>query len=152
LLGRVEVNGRPETFERQMGPEHHHLKVEVALRDGKNTVRIRVQRDFGLAYDFRLPQLGSRSEDLRILSDTMPDMAAPRELQVQGRAGTTYQLTVWNPELIDSVQGAELVKDAAGIAKLRIQFPYAAEREYTQQHVAIHLHSPKLPKGAKLKE
>ena len=149
---RVEVNGKTQRFDQQISAEDHHLKLQIALKEGQNTIRARLRNDFGLAYDFRLPELGSRSEDLRILSETMADIFSPMEMEAEGRVGATYDLAVWNAGLIDSVQGAELVKDAAGEAKLRIHFASDIEKEYAQQRVTIYFHLPKLPKGKRVKE
>jgi len=146
LVGRVEVNGRVQSFDQQMSAEHHHLKIKVALKEGKNIVRIPVTNDFGVSYKFRLPELGSASSDLRILSEEMGDVAAPMELITAGRAGATYDLAVWNPGLIDSVRGAELVKDASGGAKLRIHFAAKEGEDYPHQRVVIFLHPPRVPR------
>jgi len=115
------------------------------LQEGKNTIRIRVANDFGVSYAFRLPGLGSGSSDLRILSEEMGDATTPMVLETAGRAGATYELAVWNPGMIDSVRGAELVKDAGG-AKLRIHFEAKAGEEYVHQRVVIFLHPPKVPR------
>ncbi len=144
LVGRVDVNGRPLSYDQQISAEHHHLKIKFALKEGKNTVRIQVANDFGVSYSFRLPELGSESSALRILSEEMGDVAAPMELITAGRAGATYDLAVWNPNMIDSVRGAELIKDAAGGAKLRIHFEAKAGEEYAHQRVVIFLHPPKI--------
>src|SRR5271163_215621 len=135
LVGRVDVNGRPTTYDQQILAEHHHLRIKVALKDGKNVVRIPVANDFGVAYTFRLPELGSESSDLRILSEEMGDVASPMDLELSGRAGTTYEMAVWNPGLIESVEGAELVKDASGGAKLRIYFAGTAGEGYVHQRI-----------------
>jgi glycogen debranching enzyme len=141
---RVDVNGRPQSFDQQISSEHHHLKINFALKEGKNIVRIRMPNDFGLSYVFRLPELGSESSDLRVLSEEMGDATTPMELITAGRAGATYDLAVWNPALIDSVRGAELVKDASGGAKLRIHFEAKAGENYPHQRVVIFLHPPKV--------
>jgi len=146
LVGRVEVNGRVQSFDQQMSAEHHHLKIKVTLKEGKNIVRIPVTNDFGVSYTFRLPELGSASSDLRILSEEMGDVAAPMELITAGRAGATYDLAVWNPGLIDSVRGAELVKDSSGGAKLRIHFTAKEREDYPHQRVVIFLHPPRVPR------
>jgi glycogen debranching enzyme len=146
LVGRVEVNGRVQSFDQQMSAEHHHLKIKFALKAGKNVVRISVTNDFGVSYAFRLPELGSESSDMRILSEEMGDVAAPMELITAGRAGATYDLAVWNPGLIDSVRGAELVKDASGGAKLRIHFAAKEGEDYPHQRVVIFLHPPRVPR------
>jgi GH15 family glucan-1,4-alpha-glucosidase len=146
LVGRVDVNSRAQSFDQQISAEHHHLKIKLALQEGKNVVRVRVVNDFGVSYAFRLPELGSGSSDLRILSEEMGDAATPMELVTAGRAGATYELAVWNPGLIDSVRGAELVKDASGGARLRIHFAVKEGEEYPHQRVVIFLHPPKVPR------
>ncbi len=147
LVGRLEVNGRPLSYDQQISTEHHHLRIRFALKEGLNVVRIRVANDFGVSYAFRLPELGSPSSDLRILSEEMGDLTSPMDLELSGRAGMMYELAVWNPGLIETVEGAELVKDAAGGAKLRVYFAEKDGGEYTHQRIMIHLHAPKIPLG-----
>lgn len=144
LAVRVEVDGRPHSFDQQISSEHHHLRMKLALREGRTTVHIREPNDFGVSYAFRLPELGSTSSDLRILSEEMGSATSPMELVMAGRAGATYELGVWNPGLIESVQGAELVKDGTGVAKLRIRFNEKPGEEYLQQRVVIYFHPPKI--------
>jgi glycogen debranching enzyme len=145
LVGRVSVNGRPSTYDQRMLAEHHHLRIKVALKDGKNVVHIPVASDFGVSYAFRLPGLGSASSDLRILSANMEDVTAPMELVTAGRAGATYDLAVWNPGMIESVRGAELVKDASGGTNVRIHFEGKEGEEYPHQRVVIFFHPAKVP-------
>jgi GH15 family glucan-1,4-alpha-glucosidase len=146
LVGRVNVNGRTTTYDQQILAEHHHLRIKVALKEGKNIVRIPVANDFGVSYAFRLPELGSASSDLRILSAKIEDVTAPMELITAGRAGATYDLAVWNPSVIESVRGAELVKDANGGTNLRIHFEGKDSEEYPHQRVVIFFRPPKVPK------
>jgi GH15 family glucan-1,4-alpha-glucosidase len=146
LVGRVEVNGKVQSFDQQISAEHRHLKIKVALKEGKNVIRIPVANDFGLSHVFRLPELGSASSDLRVISEEMGDATTPMELITAGRAGASYDLAVWNPALIESVRGAELVKDASGGARLRIHFEAKAGEEYPHQRVVIFLHPPKVPR------
>ena len=146
LVGRVVVNGKPTTYDQRMLAEHHHLRIKVALNEGKNVVHIPVVNDFGVSYAFRLPELGNASSDLRILSEKMEDVTAPMELVTAGRAGATYDLAVWNSSMIESVRGAELVKDASGGTKLRIHFEGKAGEEYPHQRVVIFFHPPKVPR------
>jgi glycogen debranching enzyme len=150
LVGRMNVNGRPATYDQQILAEHHHLRIKFALKEGKNVVRIPVTNDFGVAYSFRLPELGGASSDLRILSVEMGDLRSPMDLELSGRAGAVYEMAIWNPGLIESVEGAEVAKDAAGAAKLRIHFSALAGQEYLHQRVLIHLHQAKKPRGKTL--
>jgi glycogen debranching enzyme len=146
LVGRVNVNGRPTTYDQRMLAEHHHLRIKVALKEGKNVVHIPVANDFGVSYAFRLPELGRASSDLRILSANMEDVTAPMELVTAGRAGATYDLAVWNPSMIESVRGGELVKNASGGTNLRIHFEGKEGEEYPHQRVVIFFHPPKVPR------
>jgi glycogen debranching enzyme len=146
LAVRVDVNGRPQSFDQLLSSEHHHLKIRLALKAGKNIIRVREPNDFGVSYAFRLPELGSASSDLRILSQEMGDATSPMELVMAGRAGATYNLDVWNPGLIESLRGAELVKDAAGVTKLRVHFEAKAGETYPHQRVVFFFHLPKIPR------
>ena len=146
LAVRVDVNGRPQSFDQLLSSEHHHLKIRFALKAGKNIIRVREPNDFGVSYAFRLPELGSASSDLRILSQEMGDATSPMELVMAGRAGATYNLDVWNPGLIESLRGAELVKDAAGVTKLRVHFEAKAGETYPHQRVVFFFHLPKIPR------
>ncbi|HKW58085.1 MAG TPA: hypothetical protein VJN42_12075 [Candidatus Acidoferrum sp.] len=143
LLGRLEVNGRAQTFDQRISAEHHHIKIKFALTEGKNVVRIPLLNDFALAYDFRLPRLGGDSSDLRVISQEMEDVTAPMVLEVAGRAGATYKMAVWNPGLIDSVEGAELLKDSEGRASLNIHFAGDGSVVYVHQKIVVHLHPAK---------
>ncbi len=143
LVGRVEVNRRVQTFDQQLSAVHHHLRIKAELKEGKNVIRIPVTNDFGVSYDFHLPELGKASSDLRVLSEEMGDVTSPMDLELSGRAGATYEMAVWNPALIESLNGAELVKDAAGNAKLRVHFPTDEEEQYIHQQVLINLRQGK---------
>jgi len=152
LAVRVEVNGRPQSFDQQISSEHRHLKIKFALKEGKNTVRVLAPNDFGVSYAFRLPELGSESSDLRLLSEEMGDGTSPMVLEAAGRAGMTYDLALWNPSMIESVQGAAVIKDTAGVTKLRIHFEANTDEKYPHQRVIMQLHPPKIPRGRPLRQ
>lgn len=145
---RAEINGRQTPVDYLFDPEHHHLRVKFALQEGKNVVRLHVKNDFGLAYDFRLPGLGGKSSDLRVLTQTGDQYSMM--LMLSGRAGGTYDLEVWNPGIIESVAGADLVKQPDGAAKLRVHFQ--GNGEYSDRQVEIRFRQSKVSKKAELKE
>ncbi|HTQ60882.1 MAG TPA: hypothetical protein VMI32_11690 [Candidatus Solibacter sp.] len=146
LAVRVTVNGRERTFDQQISSEDHHIELKVALKEGKNSIRILAPNDFGLSYMLRLPELGDKSEGLRILSETMADAFSPMELETAGRAGATYDLAVWNPGVIESVRGAELLNTPGAGVKLRIHFEEKAGEDYPHQRVVVFFHAPKIPR------
>ncbi|HLZ14197.1 MAG TPA: hypothetical protein VKP58_16570 [Candidatus Acidoferrum sp.] len=147
---RAEVNGRPAPVDFKFNPEHHHIELKFALQEGKNAVRLRVKNDFGLAYDFRLPELGRKSSDLRVVGQTSDQYSST--LTLAGLAGKTYAMEVWNAEVIASTEGAELVKQAGGATQLRIHFETNPEQEYARKQITLHFRQPKVGGKAKLKE
>jgi glycogen debranching enzyme len=147
---RAEVNGRQTPVGVNFNPEHHHIQLKIALREGKNTVRLRVKNDFGLAYDFRLPELGSKSSDLRVLAQTGDQYSMT--LTLAGTAGATYKMEVWNADVIASLEGAELVKQPDGRTELRIHFEAKREEEYSRKQITIGFRQPKTGGKTKLKE
>jgi hypothetical protein len=61
-------------------------------------------------------------------------------LDVSGVAGKEYELSVWNPAQIASVEGAELAKATTSTddTKLKIHFPAAESEAYVSEKIVIH--------------
>jgi hypothetical protein len=134
----VEMNGRPLPFRIQPNASDQHLSVRFPVDGGLNTVVIRVKNDFGLAFSNELPALGSASRSLRVVSESWNSSRNQLTLEVSGRAGSRYELAVWNPAQITSVEGAALTKTA----KLEVQIPGAATDPYSQHTIVIHFARP----------
>jgi hypothetical protein len=130
----VQLNGRPLPFKMQPNGNDQHLSVHLSLSDGPNNLVIRMKDDFGLALANDLPPLGSASRGLRVLSESWNAAKTELTLEVSGLAGTRYELGVWNPRQISTVDGAVLTK----LGKLEIQIPQAATDSYLQQKVVLH--------------
>jgi glycogen debranching enzyme len=130
----VQMNGRALPFKMQPNNNDQHLLVHFSLGDGPNNLVIRVKDDFGLALSNNLPPLGSASRGLRVLSEAWNATKTELTLEVSGLAGTRYELGVWNPGQISTVDGAVLTK----LGKLEIQIPQGTAEAYLQQKVAIH--------------
>ncbi len=129
----VEMNGRPLPFKMQANSNDQHLSMRFPVYGGPNNLMIRVKNDFGLALSNELPALGSASRGLRVLSESWNASKTQLALDVSGRAGDRYELNVWNPSQISSVEGAVLTK----VGKLEIQMPQGSD-SYVQQKVVIH--------------
>jgi hypothetical protein len=95
-----------------------------------------VRNDFGLSIHSKLPALGSTSEGLRVVSETWSDNLDSLRLDLSGRPGKTYDLDLWNPAQVRSVEGGTLPKSDQ--PRLQISFPGGAGQEYTHQQVVIH--------------
>ena len=134
----VEMNGRRLPFKMLPNSNDQHLSVRFPVSGGPNHLMIRVKNDFGLALANELPALGSASRGLRALSESWNAAKTEFTLEVSGRAGSRYELDVWNSSQIASVEGAALSK----FGKLEIQMPQGAADSYVQQKLVIHFSRP----------
>ena len=130
----VQMNGRHLPFKMQPNSHDQHLSVRFPVSGGPNNLVIRVKNDFGLTLSNELPALGSASRELRVLSETWNNSRTQLTLEVSGRAGNRYELSVWNPSQISSVEGAVVTKPG----KLEIRMPRGATDSYVPQRVVIH--------------
>ncbi len=115
----VEMNGRPLPFQIQPNAEDQHVSMRFQVHGGPNSVVIRVKNDFGLTLSNQLPPLGSTSRGLRVLSNSWNAARNQFTVEVSGVPGMEYELGVWNPGQISSVDGAALTKQG----NIRIEMP-----------------------------
>jgi hypothetical protein len=134
----VQMNGRTLPFKMQPNSNDQHVLVRLPVRDGSNTLVIRVKDDFGLALSNELPALGSASRGLRILSESWNASRSQLTLDVSGLTGSRYELGIWNPGQISSAEGAVVTK----LGKLEIQMPQGAADAYVLEKVVIHFARP----------
>jgi glycogen debranching enzyme len=130
----VELNGKPLPFKIQANSEDQHVALRFAVHARTNRVVIRVRNDFGLALTNELPALGSTSRGLRVISNSWNAARDQLTVEVSGLPGMGYELGVWNPEQISSVNGAVLTPQG----KIRIQIPAGKDTNYSHQTVVIH--------------
>ena len=128
------MNGRPQPFKMQPNGNDQHLLVRFSLSSGANRLAIRTKNDFGLSLSNELPLLGSASRGLRIISESWNSTKNELSLDVSGLAGNRYELAVWNPSQISSVDGAVLSR----LGKIEIQMKSAENDSYLRQKVVIH--------------
>jgi len=129
----VEVNGRPIPFKVHPNQNDQHVETRFPVHGGPTTLVVRMKKDFGLTLTNELPPLGSASRGLRITSQTWNASKTALTLQVSGLAGRSYELSVWNPGEVSSVEGGSLTKQG----KLEIQIPQGAADSYTTQSVTL---------------
>jgi len=134
----VQMNGRILPFKIQANSNDQHVLVRFAVREGSNTVVIRVKDDFGLALSNELPTLGSASRGLRVISESWNASRTELTMDVSGLAGSRYQLEVWNASQIASVEGATITK----LGKLEIQMPVGTSDHYVAEKVVIRFGRP----------
>jgi hypothetical protein len=130
----VELNGRPLVFKVQPNQNDQHVLVRFPVAGSSNALTIRVRNDFGLTVTNELPPLGSASRDLRVISESWNAARNQLTMGVSGRAGSRYELGVWNAGQVSSVDGGTLNRSG----KLQIQMPQGEAESYTSQSLTIH--------------
>jgi len=122
VLG-VELNGRPTQFHIAENDFDQHVQIHVAISTGSNTIRIRLKNDFGFTYNSTLPMLGEESKGLRILSQSWSPARDALTAEVSGIPGASYDLALWNPLQIHSLDGAKTIESPGQPTIARVQLP-----------------------------
>ena len=144
----AEVGGHAVPFHMQNHGTDQHVITRVSVGPGATKLRIRIANDFGVSYQPELPQLGSPSEGLRILSESWTDAKDELTLSISGSPERDYELSVSNPSEVSSVDGAELVHDGAA-AWLHVQMPVADSRNAAHETITIHFAQRRRDKSRK---
>ena len=129
----VTLNDRSLPFQMQANTNDQHLRVRFPVVDGSNRLVIRVKDDFGLSYANELPHLGSISRELRVTSEAWNATKDELTLTVSGLPDTRYDLRVWDPGQIASIEGAALTREGA----LEIHIPKDTPDFYATAKVVI---------------
>jgi hypothetical protein len=119
----VDVNGRTIPFHVDKTASDQHVIVSFAAQDQSTVVKIHLRDDFGVTYNSELPQLGSPSEGLRILSENWTADRNRLTLSISGISGHDYDLSLSNSSQISSVDGAQLLNSTDGSSSLHVQLP-----------------------------
>jgi glycogen debranching enzyme len=134
----AETNGRSTPFKLAANHADAHAQVRLTAPVGRSALRIRVRNDVGVAYDPSLPPLGTRSKGLRIVLETWSAPHDTLTLDLAGMGGETYELALWSPGQIATVEGGELVDASSGLARVRVRFPPSDSPEYQRGRVTFH--------------
>ena len=136
ILG-VEMNGRRVPFQIKKSDVDQHVAVQFPVPIGENTLRIRLKNDFGLSLSPTLPPLGSTSQGLRMLAESWAPARDAVTLEIAGAQGKQYELGIWNPAQVASVEGAELMRNAES-ANIRVTIPKSESDPYPREKIVIH--------------
>jgi glycogen debranching enzyme len=129
----VEMNGRKLPFKMQTNAEDQHVSIRFAVDGGTKTVVIKLKNDFGLSLSNDLPQLGSTSRGLRVLSESWNSTRTQLTLKVSGVPNAQYEIATWNPSQIMSVEGGTVTPTG-----IHIQIPNGPDQEYSRHDTVIH--------------
>ena len=137
ILG-VEMNGRRVPFQIKKSDVDQHVAVKFPVTAGESTLRIRLRNDFGLTLSPVLPPLGSTSQGLRVLSESWTPARDALTLEIAGAQGRQYELGMWNPAQVTSVDGAELMRTNAENARISVTIPKSESEPYPREKIVIH--------------
>ena len=137
-VGAMTSPGRPAAA----APPSHHPSAAAAAPSTpaptpthvSHTVVIRLKNDFGLTLANSLPALGSASRSLRVISNSWNSERTQLIVEVSGMPGIIYELEVWNPAQISSVEGAVLTRQG----KIQLEIPSAKSADYSHHKMVIH--------------
>jgi hypothetical protein len=129
----AELDGKRVPFQIWKSAVDQHVLIRIPVSAGKSTLRIRLRDDFALTFNNVLPYLGSRSQGLRFTSETWSDSRDSLSLELEGMSAAEYELAVWNPGQIASVEGAEVRN-----GKLVVRMSSNSHEAYTSQKIVIH--------------
>ena len=137
VLG-AEVNGRKVSPKISVNENDQHITVTVPLNDGRarNTIHLRVTGNFGIAYPYSAPADGAASSALKVVSEQWNAAHDQLVLRLAGISGRTYDLPIVNAPSGIGAQGANITKNAAGLA-LQIAFPSGPPDPYMPLTVTL---------------
>ena len=137
VLG-AELNGRPAEFHVAASESDEHVLVHVPLSGKTNMIRIRLKDDFGFVHNSNLPMPGESNRGMRILSESWSSARDALSIEVSGTPGAAYDLSLWNPKQIRSMDGAKLIETPDRGTAARVQLP--AQPSVDSAHATIVFH------------
>jgi glycogen debranching enzyme len=134
----AEINGRPVSVHLEHNREDQHVIVRFPVYNGPSALHIRLRNDFSYNISSNLPPLGERSEGLRVLSESWGPKNESLTVNVSGIPGKQYDLRLWNSGQVANVEGAKLIKEEDGEARIRVELPGTDLSSYVHGKILIH--------------
>ena len=134
----AEVNGRKAPLHMEENTSDHHARLMISLQGETTTESLKIRNDFGLSEASVLPGLGSMNKGLRILDEAWSPDRNTLTLALASATGGIYELGIWNPQQVESIDGARFVKDSASRGKLLVELSDAVSSKETQKEIVIH--------------
>ena len=134
----TEIDGHAVPSRLEQNEHDQHVVIHFSANREAMTLRIRVHNDFGVAVIFENPSLGARSSGLLVASESWDEQHQTLTLDLFGVSGREYEMATSNPDQIENVEGAILMKDK-NRSNLRVNFPNSGAAEYVPHRVILHL-------------
>jgi glycogen debranching enzyme len=136
-IKQARLNGRPLPFHADPSPTDQHVTLELPIQSGERDIEIDVTDDFGLSYASTLPNLGTASRGLRVLSESWSQSRDALTVQLSGSPAESYELSAWNTSHLSSVEGAQLDR-TSDPARVRVQLPTSPAGSDPQTAIVFH--------------
>ena len=137
---KADLNGKAVPFQVETREGDQHMVVQFPVKSGKYILRIWLLNEFGYSHQSVLPELGSTSRGLRILSETWSASEDQLTLEVSGAAGSEYELITRGSRGIENLEGAESGQ-GPGWSTIWIQIPPSELEQYPHKKVVVHFSS-----------
>jgi hypothetical protein len=134
----ITLNGRAIPYRLEPSDADQHISVRFEVPAGKSTLRLKIDDDFEVGVESRLPPPGSASAGVRVVSESWTPDLDRFSLDVAGNSGNTYEFGLSNASQILSIQGAELDMADRNKPKLLVRFP-AGQEGYVERQVSLQL-------------
>jgi len=127
----ARVDGQPVEFEFEASPRASKIKIKVPFKE-KILIDLYLEETVEILPPFPLSQPGDEDRGLKILN--IENRGKETRIVVEGRKGEIYHLKLHRPDLVASVNGAELVND-----NLRIVLPASTGDSFLKKEIMINL-------------
>lgn len=134
----VRLNGHALPFHMEANSSDQHVTVNLPILGERNSIEIQMKDNFELGVSSTLPELGTASQGLRVLSESWSRERDTLTVLLSGASGTSYELSAWNSEQISSIEGAALEPKSGPDAKVRVQLPASAPGADPKATVIFH--------------
>ncbi len=126
-------NGQPITWKTDSERIDWHPRFDLTAPLGASTLVIQHGGMFGYALPSARPQLASRSENLKVVSEQWSEAGRKLTLTVSGRPSHDYLLGLVNADLLARVDGGT----RAGTSGLTVHFPASSSDDYVDQPITF---------------
>jgi glycogen debranching enzyme len=135
----VQFDGRPLSFRLVSDSDHQHIEIGAPLHSGTNVLRIVLSDDFSVSYDSSVPNLGSASRNLHVLSQAWSADRNQLILQLSSLANAEYFLSPSDVSQIAAIEGADLLSDGPRTGQIRVRIRNGTPGSFISSSVTIHL-------------
>ena len=110
-----------------------HIAISTPITTDHTVIRVRLERDFGIAYPYVAPAMGAVSSNLKFISEHWNAAHDRLELQVAGAGGAKVSRSVGRRS--HGIDGKR--REAFARAELQIEFPPGPSDSYTTKAVVL---------------